>query len=112
MQAMARTITLHDANKGFSRVIGEVEAGEEITITRDGEPIGRLVPVRRERVRRDHSGARSRMRSNVSAPLRPGGDWCPPASSRLAVRLLPVAAIEEAGSASGSGRRSRRDNAH
>ena len=47
---MAKTITLREANQAFSRCIREVEAGEEFTITRDGEPVARLVPVRRERV--------------------------------------------------------------
>ena len=50
MPAMAKTITLREANQAFSRIIREVEAGEEITITRNGEPVARLVPVRRERV--------------------------------------------------------------
>jgi prevent-host-death family protein len=50
MRAMARTITLHEADQNFSRVVREVEAGEEFTITRDGEPVAKLVPVRRERV--------------------------------------------------------------
>ena len=50
MRVMAKTITLREADQTFSRVIREVEAGEEFTITRDGEPVARLVPVRRERV--------------------------------------------------------------
>ena len=50
MPAMAKTITLREANQAFSRIIREVVAGEEITITRNGEPVARLVPVRRERV--------------------------------------------------------------
>ena len=44
-----KTITLREANQTFSRCIREVEAGEEFTITRNGEPVARLVPVRRER---------------------------------------------------------------
>jgi prevent-host-death family protein len=47
---MSKTITLREANQAFSRCIREVEAGEEITITRNGEPVARLIPVRRERV--------------------------------------------------------------
>ena len=50
MRVMAKTITLREANQTFSRVVREVEAGEEFTITRNGEPVARLVPVRRERV--------------------------------------------------------------
>ena len=50
MRVMAKTVTLREANQAFSRCIREVEAGEEFTITRDGEPVARLIPVRRERV--------------------------------------------------------------
>jgi prevent-host-death family protein len=46
---MAKTITLREADRDFSRLIREVEAGEEFTITRDGEPVARLVSARRER---------------------------------------------------------------
>jgi len=41
-----REITLRDANQGFARLIREVEAGEEVVITRHGRPVARLVPVR------------------------------------------------------------------
>ena len=47
---MSKTISLREANQAFSRCIREVEAGEEITITRRGEPVARLVPVRRQRI--------------------------------------------------------------
>jgi prevent-host-death family protein len=42
---MSKTITLREANQAFSRCIREVEAGEEITITRRGEAVARIVPV-------------------------------------------------------------------
>ena len=47
---MSKTITLREANQAFARCIREVEAGEEITITRRGEPVARIVPARRNRV--------------------------------------------------------------
>jgi prevent-host-death family protein len=47
---MSKTITLREANQTFARCIREVEAGEEITITRRGQPVARIVPVRRRRV--------------------------------------------------------------
>lgn len=47
---MGKTITLREANQAFSRCIREVESGEEITITRRGEPVAQLVPMRREQV--------------------------------------------------------------
>jgi len=47
---MSKIISLREVNQAFSRCIREVEAGEEITITRRGQPVARLVPVQRERV--------------------------------------------------------------
>lgn len=47
---MSKTITLRDANQGFSRCIREVEAGEEFVITRNGKPVARLAPVKGQRV--------------------------------------------------------------
>jgi len=47
---MSKTISLRQANQAFSQCIREVQAGEEFTITRRGEPVARLVPVRRDRV--------------------------------------------------------------
>ena len=46
---MSKTITLREANQAFSRCIREVEAGEEITITRRGEPVARIVPIRKKK---------------------------------------------------------------
>jgi len=42
---MSKTISLRDANQGFSRCIREVQAGEEFVITRKGQPVARLIPV-------------------------------------------------------------------
>lgn len=47
---MSKTITLRDANQGFSRCIREVEAGEEFVITRKGKPVAKLTPVGGKRV--------------------------------------------------------------
>lgn len=47
---MTKTFTLRDANQTFARRIREVEAGEEIVITRNGTPVARLSPVSRRRV--------------------------------------------------------------
>jgi prevent-host-death family protein len=46
---MPETISLRDANQGFARLVREVESGREFLITRNGEPVARLSPVRRER---------------------------------------------------------------
>lgn len=47
---MARTINLREANQAFARCIREVEAGEEFVITRNGQPVARLLPVAGRRV--------------------------------------------------------------
>jgi prevent-host-death family protein len=47
---MTRTITLREANQSFARCVREVEAGEELIITRNGNPVARLVPAKQQRV--------------------------------------------------------------
>ena len=75
MRVMAKTITLHEADQTFSRVIREVEAGEEFTITRDGEPVARLVPVRRERVLTlEQEAARARTLERMKKGWHLGGE--------------------------------------
>ena len=39
-----RTVSLTTANQEFSKLIREVECGEELVITRRGVPIARLLP--------------------------------------------------------------------
>ncbi len=46
---MDTTITLRTANQAFARCVREVEAGAEYTITRNGVPVARLIPVSPER---------------------------------------------------------------
>jgi prevent-host-death family protein len=47
---MSKTLSLRDANQSFARCIREVEAGEEIVITRNGKPVARLSPISKRRV--------------------------------------------------------------
>ncbi len=47
---MTKTLTLREANQTFARCIREVEAGEDIVITRNGTPVARLSPVNQARV--------------------------------------------------------------
>ncbi|MGE3781494.1 MAG: type II toxin-antitoxin system Phd/YefM family antitoxin [Alphaproteobacteria bacterium] len=75
MPSMAKTITLREANQAFSRCIREVEAGEEFTITRNGEPVARLVPIRRERVLTpEQEAARARARARMERGWHLGGE--------------------------------------
>lgn len=63
---MSKTLSLREANHAFSRCIREVEAGEEITITRRGRPVARLVPVRHKRVLTpEQEAARARARARM-----------------------------------------------
>ena len=41
-----RTVGAREANQQFSRLLREAEEGEEITITRNGRAIARLIPAR------------------------------------------------------------------
>jgi prevent-host-death family protein len=41
---MPDTITARDANHQFSRVLREVAAGKEFVVTRNGQPIARIIP--------------------------------------------------------------------
>ncbi|MEI6688554.1 MAG: type II toxin-antitoxin system prevent-host-death family antitoxin [Thermoleophilia bacterium] len=38
-------VSVYEAKTHLSRLIGEVEAGVEVTITRHGKPVARLVPI-------------------------------------------------------------------
>jgi prevent-host-death family protein len=50
--AFMTEVGVHEAKTTLSKLLRRVAAGEEITITRGGEPVARLVPVhpRRERI--------------------------------------------------------------
>lgn len=47
---MSKTVTLRDANQNFAKYVRQVEAGEEIVITRRGQPVVKLSPVSGKRV--------------------------------------------------------------
>jgi prevent-host-death family protein len=38
-----KTVSARDANQHFSKLLAEVESGEEVVITRHGRPVARLV---------------------------------------------------------------------
>lgn len=44
--SMAKEVSLRDANQGFTKLIREVEAGQEVVITRRGKAVARVVPIR------------------------------------------------------------------
>lgn len=41
------TVGVHEAKTTLSRLLRRASAGEDVVITRDGEPVARLVPVER-----------------------------------------------------------------
>jgi prevent-host-death family protein len=43
------TVTVHAAKTNLSKLLAQVEAGEEVVIMRGSTPVARLVPVERER---------------------------------------------------------------
>ena len=42
------TIGAREANRSFSKILREAENGKTVTITRNGRPVARLVPVIRK----------------------------------------------------------------
>ena len=68
------TVNIHAAKTHLSRLIDQVEAGEEIIIARAGRPVARLVAVASATGRRRGFGAlkgRVRMGDDFDAPLPP-----------------------------------------
>jgi prevent-host-death family protein len=49
---MTKSVGVHEAKTHLSRLLDEVAAGQEIVITRRGEQVASLVPVRRAAARR------------------------------------------------------------
>ena len=58
-------MTTHEAKTHLSRLLAEVEAGEEVVISRGAHPVARLVPVKRAARR-----ARPKVGTCTSAPVR------------------------------------------
>jgi prevent-host-death family protein len=59
-----KTVTIHEAKTGLSRLIQKAEEGEELIIARGAEPVARLVPP---------AGARGRRRpGNLKGKLQIG----------------------------------------
>jgi antitoxin (DNA-binding transcriptional repressor) of toxin-antitoxin stability system len=47
-----KTVTVHVAKTTLSQLITQAEAGEEIVIARDKQPVAKLVPIRRTKPKR------------------------------------------------------------
>jgi prevent-host-death family protein len=66
------TIGAYDARAHFAELLERVARGDEITITRHGTPVARLVPVRQGSTPNDRRAAIARMRQ-ISARNRLNG---------------------------------------
>lgn len=53
---MPEQVNIYEAKTHLSKLLERVEAGEEIIIARNGRPVGRLVPMQRERSPRQPGG--------------------------------------------------------
>jgi prevent-host-death family protein len=54
------TVTIHKAKTQLSKLIEQVERGEEVVIARGKEPVARLVPFVQERPKRGFGSMRGR----------------------------------------------------
>lgn len=67
-----QSVGTYAAKTHFSELLERVEAGEEITITRHGTPIARLVPVKKRSSREERRAAIARWKE-LSKGLSLGG---------------------------------------
>ena len=58
-------VNVHEAKTHLSRLLAQVEAGEEVIIARNGKPVARLVSVRR-RGKRQFGSMKGRIRLDDS----------------------------------------------
>ncbi|WP_129263859.1 type II toxin-antitoxin system prevent-host-death family antitoxin [Streptomyces sp. M3] len=57
----ARQYNVHEAKTHFSRILQQVETGEEVVISRAGEPIAKVVPLRYKVNRTDYGALRGQI---------------------------------------------------
>jgi prevent-host-death family protein len=70
---MMRTVGAREANQQFSRLLREAEAGQEILITRNGEPVARLSPARVKQSAKARAAALRRLDKIMEKGLDFGG---------------------------------------
>jgi prevent-host-death family protein len=68
----ANTIGAYEAKTHLSALLEKVEAGEEITITKHGSPIAKLVPVKKKTTVEERAAAIERIH-RLGASLSLGG---------------------------------------
>lgn len=68
----SNTIGAYEAKTHLSELLEKVEAGQEITITKHGAPVAKLVPVKKEASAEQRAAAIQRIQ-NLAAGLSLGG---------------------------------------
>ena len=64
-EANVRRVSAREANQAFSRLLAQAAGGEEIIITRRGEPVAKLGPMNADRVRDRRTAAVKRMMARM-----------------------------------------------
>ena len=64
------TVNVHEAKTNLSRLLAQVEAGEEVVIARNGNPVARLVRVQR-RGKRQFGSMKGRISDPTTASSNP-----------------------------------------
>ncbi len=75
--AEPREISMRDANQGFAQLIREVESGGEVVITRRGEAVARIVPIRgrKRTLTAEQQAAWERLETSFSQHAFDDADW-------------------------------------
>ena len=70
---MSNAVSASEANRSFSRILREVEAGATITVTSHGRPVARIVPVDAEDIEQEsaHERLMRRLRSQEMVVIGP-----------------------------------------
>ena len=69
--AAMSTISVHDADQDWARLLARVTRGEEVIIYREGRPVARLLPLGPAATRRSPGSAAGQVviRDDIDAPL-------------------------------------------
>lgn len=68
---MSVIVNIYEAKTNFSRLLAQVDKGEEVIISKAGKPIARLIPFE-EKLKRRFAGSgkgRVKVSDNFNAPL-------------------------------------------
>jgi len=68
-----KTISARDANQKFSKLLAEVTAGQEVVITKRGQPVARLSPIAGKVDSPERATAIKRLRARMKRGINLGG---------------------------------------